>query len=125
MLGTTNAHGLERKARYGEQCLEEPDDASEGAALMTQVNGLLQLLWIKHPPLAAAPTTSIHQGSATGQQLVGAAQPDPGLPPRSARGSASWIFRHTSHTRLTAVSRVWVWACISCEASGSEERPGP
>jgi len=76
------AHGLERGARCGKRCREE----SEGAALMTQVNGLQQLLWIRYPPLATATATWIHKGSAavetiTGQQLVGGSQPGPGLSP--------------------------------------------
>jgi len=51
---------------------------------MTQVHGLLKLLWIERMPLAAAPAASIHQGSEAaraiaGQPLVSGAQADAGL----------------------------------------------
>ncbi len=48
---------------------------------MAQGNGALRMLWIERPPLAAANTTSIHQGgcttgAVTAQPLVGRAQAD-------------------------------------------------
>jgi hypothetical protein len=33
----------------------------EVEALVTELHGVLQLLWIERPPLAAANTASIHQ----------------------------------------------------------------
>jgi len=58
---------------------------------MTQLNRVLQLLWIESPPLGAAPAASIHQGSDTtgavpSQPLVGGAEADPGLSRQISQG---------------------------------------
>jgi hypothetical protein len=51
---------------------------------MAQGNGALQMLWIEHPPLAAANIASIHQGgcttgTVTAQSLVRPVQTDSSL----------------------------------------------
>jgi hypothetical protein len=65
MFETSQTHGLESSAHGGERCHQQAGDATEGATLMTQHNGLLQLLWVERPPLGAAPAASIHQGGNT------------------------------------------------------------
>jgi len=84
ILETSQTHGLEKAPQDGERCRHQPGNAPEGAALMTQLNRVLQLLWIKRWPLAAALAASIHQGSApakaiTSQPFVGGAEADPCL----------------------------------------------
>jgi len=91
---TSQAHGLEGSPHGGERCRQQPGDAPEGAALMTQLNRVLHLLWIERPPLGAAPAASIHQGSNTtgavpSQPLVGGSQADPGLSRQISQGSVS------------------------------------
>ena len=88
---TYQTHCLEGSPHGGERCRQQPGDASEGAALMTQVHGLLQVLGIERPPLGAAPAASIHQGSDTtgaipSKPLVGGAQADPGLSRQLSQG---------------------------------------
>ena len=56
----------------------------EVEALVTELHGLLQLLWIERPPLAAANTSSTHQSRGTAcavahQPLLSAAEADPSL----------------------------------------------
>jgi len=91
---TSQAHGVEGSPHGGERCRQQPGDASEGEVLMTQVHGLLQLLWIERPPLSTTPAASIHEGSAgaraiASQALVGGSQADPSLRCQISRGSAS------------------------------------
>jgi hypothetical protein len=45
----------------GEGSGEQPGDVPEVEALVTEIHGLLQLLWSERPPLAAANTPSIRQ----------------------------------------------------------------
>jgi len=61
VLESAEAHGLEHPTDGGEWRRQHPGHSSERAALMAEVNGALQLLWIERPPLAAANTASIHQ----------------------------------------------------------------
>jgi hypothetical protein len=67
---------------------------------MAQGNGALQMLWIERPPLAAANTASIHQGSCTtgavtAQPLVGRAQADPSL--RGEMGQGLGVLNVSAH----------------------------
>ncbi|MEY4999471.1 MAG: hypothetical protein RIS00_1515 [Pseudomonadota bacterium] len=67
---------------------------------MTQVHGLLQLLWIERSPLAAALAASIHQCSAAAraivsQPFVGSAQADSGLCGQFSQGLS--ILNASSH----------------------------
>jgi len=62
---------LEGSSHSEEHCRRQPGKASEGAALMAQLNGMLQFLVIEHPPLGAAPATSIHQGSTAASAIAG------------------------------------------------------
>jgi hypothetical protein len=84
VLEPSKLYGLEHSAHGGERRRQHPGHSSERAALMAEVNGALQLLWIECPPLGAAHTASIHQCSSTTcavarQPLVGAAEADPSL----------------------------------------------
>jgi len=62
---TLKAHSLEGLPHGGEWCRQQPGDASEGSALMAQLNGSLYFLWVDRPPLGAVPAASIHQGIDT------------------------------------------------------------
>jgi hypothetical protein len=65
VLKPSKPYGLEHSANGGERRRQHPGHSSERAALMAQVRGVLQLLWIEPPPLGAANTASIHQCSST------------------------------------------------------------
>jgi hypothetical protein len=65
VLESAETQGLEHSAHSGERCSQDPGNATEGAALMAEVNGALQLQWIERPPLGAANTASIHQSRGT------------------------------------------------------------
>jgi hypothetical protein len=84
-------HGFESAADGGKRKGQQAGDAPEGAALMAQGNGALQMLWIERPPLAAANTATIHQGggttaAVTAQPLVGRAQADTRLGGEMSQG---------------------------------------
>jgi hypothetical protein len=61
VLESAEAQGLEHPTDGGEWRRQYPGDATQGAALMAEVNRALQLQWIERPPLVAANTPSIHQ----------------------------------------------------------------
>jgi hypothetical protein len=61
VLEPAETQGLEHPANGGKRRRQHPGHSSERAALMAEVNGVLQLLWIERPPLGAANTPSIHQ----------------------------------------------------------------
>lgn len=61
VLEAAQSYRLENPAHGGERCGQHPGDTARGAALMTEGDGVLQLLWIECPPLGAANTESIHQ----------------------------------------------------------------
>jgi hypothetical protein len=65
VLESAEAQGLEHPTDGGEWRRQHPGDATQGAALMAEVNGALQLQWIERPPLSAANTASIHQSRGT------------------------------------------------------------
>jgi len=65
VLESAEAQGLEHPTNGGEWRRQDPGDATQGAALMAEVNGALQLLWIERPPVSAANTASIHQSRGT------------------------------------------------------------
>ena len=65
VLESAETQGLAHSAHSGERCSQDPGNATEGAALMAEGNGALQLQWIERPPLGAANTASIHQCSST------------------------------------------------------------
>ena len=67
---TSKPHGLEGFPHCAQCCRLQPGDASEGAALMTQVNGLLQLLRIERLPLVGAPAASIHEGCSAASAVA-------------------------------------------------------
>jgi hypothetical protein len=50
VLVPAKAQGLEHPTNGGERRGQHSGDATQGAALMAEVNGALQLLWIEHPP---------------------------------------------------------------------------
>jgi len=92
VIETSKTHGLEGSPHRGEWYRQQPGDASEDAALMAQLNDLLQLLGIERPPLVAAPAASIYQGSDTTgavlcKLLVRGAQADP----RLRRKISQWL----------------------------------
>lgn len=68
-------------------------DPPEGAALVPEIHGMVQLLRIERPPLDAANTPSIRQrgvttGAVSSQPLVGGAQADPRLGGQEQEGFA-------------------------------------
>jgi len=65
ILEPAKPYGREQPTNGGERSCQHPGNATESAALMAEINGVLQLLWIERPPLGAANTTSIHQFSNT------------------------------------------------------------
>jgi hypothetical protein len=65
LFKAAQAKGFEGATDSGERQGQQACDATEGAALMAQGNGALQMLWLERPPLAAANTASIHQGGGT------------------------------------------------------------
>ncbi len=52
---------VEQPGHGGEGSGQQPGDVRQVEALVTEIHGLLQLLWIERPPLAAANTPSIRQ----------------------------------------------------------------
>jgi hypothetical protein len=83
-ISAPQAKGFEGAANSGERQGQRVRDAPEGAALMAQGDGALQMPWIEHPQLAAENTASIHRvssttGAVTAQSLVGRAQADSNL----------------------------------------------
>ena len=65
----------------GEGSLQQPGDVPEVQPLMAEIHGVLQLLRVERPPLAASNTPSIRQRgwtacAVTSQPAVGAAQAD-------------------------------------------------
>jgi hypothetical protein len=52
---------VEHPGHGGEGSGQQPGDVPEVEALVTEIHGLLQLLWIERPTLAASNTVSIHQ----------------------------------------------------------------
>jgi hypothetical protein len=101
-------HGIESGADCGKRKGQQAGDAPEGAALMAQGNGTLQMLWIERPPLAAANTASIHQGggttaAVTAQPLVGRAQADSSL--RGEMGQGLGVLNVSAHKQFPTDGR--------------------
>ncbi len=81
VLESTQRQGVHHPPDCRQGRLESLGEATKFAALVPEVYGLLQLLRIERPPLAAANSPSIHQRrhaacSVAGQPLVGDAQAD-------------------------------------------------
>ena len=65
VIEPAEAQALEHSAHGGERCRQDSGHSPESAALMTEVDGALELLCIERPPPAAANTASIHQSRGT------------------------------------------------------------
>ncbi len=113
---TAQAKGFEGAADNGERQGQQAENAPEGAALMAQGIGALQILWIERPPLAAAKTATIHQGGATTRAVTGQLLVE-GL-------GVLNMWTH-NRSRLTGVSRALGWVYMGYEVSGSEVTTGP
>ena len=75
------AESAEGSGDGGKESLQQPGDVPEMQPVVAGINGILQLLWIEHPPLGAANTSSIRQRShaaraVPGQPAVGTVEAD-------------------------------------------------